>query len=419
MTQENPNKDSFEKNEAPKITPEKVEQTEISQEEFSEFANNEKENFKQETANEINNSNSVNLDEESFEKVKNETGIEEELAEIDKEAETAIAESQQEINQDAKTPEEIADNKKYEERLMGSLVALTGGEFEKEFGHDATIDENGYIIKADGTNTGKMPSMLDYYAEVKKNGGMSPDELRKNIKEEMEWEKNGKSENTYESQLEETEEVKENTVDSDVGLSDEKENVKIEKNLENIREEITRLETNTSDEISEKEKIEKLKKEQETLEKQRRENLIRAEKEKILQEKLNELYKQFEELDSNDFESVLKSGKRFNGESIESRSMGSIEPENAQFLAKAFKEGIKITLLRLLQSLPELLAKLDEDLTKQATEQVDKKEEEEKQKLEEEKKEKEEKIEEGEIPPNEADSKESVNASKDLEKPKQ
>ena len=35
----------------------------------------------------------------------------------------------------------------------------------------------------------KMPSMLDYHAEVKKNGGMSPDELRKNIKEEMEWEK--------------------------------------------------------------------------------------------------------------------------------------------------------------------------------------------------------------------------------------
>ncbi|TSC91323.1 MAG: hypothetical protein CEN90_452 [Parcubacteria group bacterium Licking1014_17] len=169
---------------------------------------------------------------------------------------------------------------------------------------------------------------------------------------------------------------------------------------------------------SEKDKLEKLRAEQEGLEKQKeelinqqeKERLIREEKEKILQEKLDEVFKEFEGLNPRDFESIFKSGKTPEGRNVESKSMGSLEPEVAQSLAKAFKEGIKL-LPKILEALPELLKKFDEDLTKEATERVDKKLEEEKQKLEEEQK-KEEKPEEpkpeekpgvpeGEIPPGE------------------
>lgn len=169
---------------------------------------------------------------------------------------------------------------------------------------------------------------------------------------------------------------------------------------------------------SEKDKLEKLKSEQEGLEKQKeelvskqeKERLIREEKEKILQEKLNEIFKEFEELNSRDFESIFKSGKTSEGRNVESKSMGSLEPEVAQSLAKAFKEGIKF-LPKILEALPELLKKFDEDLTKEATEQVDKKLEEEKAKMEEEQKKEEKpkepkpeenpKVLEGEIPPSE------------------
>ncbi|MBU4223827.1 hypothetical protein KJ934_01200 [Patescibacteria group bacterium] len=169
---------------------------------------------------------------------------------------------------------------------------------------------------------------------------------------------------------------------------------------------------------SEKDKLEKLQAEQEALEKQKeelvsqqeKERLIREEKEKILQEKLDELFKEFEKFNSRDLESIFKNGKTSEGRNVESKSMGSLEPEVAQSLAKAFKEGIKL-LPKILEALPELLKKFDEDLTKEATERVDKKLEEEKQKLEEEQK-KEEKPEEpkleekpevpeGEIPPGE------------------
>ena len=152
--------------------------------------------------------------------------------------------------------------------------------------------------------------------------------------------------------------------------------------------------------FSEKDKLEKLKAEQETLEKQKeelvsqqeKERLIREEKEKILQEKLDELFKEFEALNPRDFVSIFRSGKTSEGRNVESKSMGSLNPEMAQFLAKAFKEGIKL-FPKILEALPELLKKFDEDLTKEATERVDKKLEEEKQKLEKEQK-KEEKPEE-------------------------
>jgi len=152
--------------------------------------------------------------------------------------------------------------------------------------------------------------------------------------------------------------------------------------------------------LSEKDRLEKLRTEQKTLEKQKeelisqqkKEQLIREEKEKILQEKLDKLFKEFEALNPRDFESIFKSGKTPEGRNVESRSMGSLDSETAQSLAKAFKEGIKL-LPKILEALPELLKKFDEDLTKEATERVDKKLEEEKQKMEEKQK-KEEKPEE-------------------------
>ena len=73
------------------------------------------------------------------------------------------------------------------------------------------------------------------------------------------------------------------------------------------------------------------------------------------------------------------------GLNVESKSMGSLNPEVAQSLAKAFKEGIKL-LPQILEAHPDLLKKFDEDITKEATENVDKKLEEEKQKKEEKKK---------------------------------
>ena len=141
--------------------------------------------------------------------------------------------------------------------------------------------------------------------------------------------------------------------------------------------------------FSEKDKLEKLKAEQEALEKQKeelisqqeKEQLIREEKEKILKEKLDELFKEFEALNPRDFESIFKSGKTREGGNVESKSMGSLDPEIAQSLAKTFREGIKL-LPKILEALPELLKKFDEDLMKEATECVDKKLEAEKQKME-------------------------------------
>ena len=187
--------------------------------------------------------------------------------------------------------------------------------------------------------------------------------------------------------------------------------------------------------FSEKDKLEKLRAEQEGLDKQKeelisqqeKERLIREEKEKILQEKLDEVFKEFEGLTSRDFESIFKSGKTPEGRNVESKSMGSLNPEMAQSLAKAFKEGIKL-LPKILEALPDLLKKFDEDLTKEATERVDKKLEEEKAKMEEEQKKEEKpeepkpeekpKIPEGEIPPGEIKSEVSPIEGGSIESPK-
>ena len=173
----------------------------------------------------------------------------------------------------------------------------------------------------------------------------------------------------------------------------------------------------------EKDRLKKLKAKQEALEKQKedlisqqeKEQLIRKEKEKILQEKLDELFKEFEVLNPRDFESILKSGQTPEKRNIESKSMGSLDPEVAQPLAKAFKEGIRL-LPKILEASPELLKKFDEVLTEEATKRADKKLEEEKQKIRREQKEEkpkelnleeEPKIFEDEIPPSEVSPEET------------
>ncbi|MBI1975367.1 MAG: hypothetical protein HYS57_03335, partial [Parcubacteria group bacterium] len=142
---------------------------------------------------------------------------------------------------------------------------------------------------------------------------------------------------------------------------------------------------------------------------QEKERLIREAKEKILQEKLDELFGEFEALSSLDFESIFQSGKTLTGRSFESKSMGLLDAEVAQSLAKAFREGIKL-LPKILEVLPELLKQFDEGLTWEAAERVDKKLEEEKARVEagQEEKSKEPKSEdiqevlEGEVPPGES-----------------
>jgi len=127
----------------------------------------------------------------------------------------------------------------------------------------------------------------------------------------------------------------------------------------------------------ERDKLEKLKAEQEGLEQQKgeltaqRELLIRHEKENILQDKLDELFKEISELNSQDFQSIVKTGRTIEGRIFESKSIGPIDPEAVQSLAKAFQEGIRL-LPRILEILPGLLKKFDEDLTQEATERVDK-----------------------------------------------
>jgi len=144
----------------------------------------------------------------------------------------------------------------------------------------------------------------------------------------------------------------------------------------------------------EKDKLKKLKAEQEALEEQKeelvsrqeKEELVHEEKEKILQEKLDGLFGEFEALNPRDMESIFKSGKTPEGRNVESKSIGSLDPEVAQSLARVFKEGIKL-LPKILKALPNLLKEFDKDLTKEATKRVDERLEEEKQKIKDEQKE--------------------------------
>lgn len=90
-------KNSLENNEVPKVTPEKIKEKEISQEEFLNWLDNEGNLFKQETQGELNKVNSIDLDQLTFEKIKNETGVENELDNVNQEAEKVIDEARSEF----------------------------------------------------------------------------------------------------------------------------------------------------------------------------------------------------------------------------------------------------------------------------------------------------------------------------------
>jgi len=256
----------------------------------------------------------------------------------------------------------------------------------------------------------------DVNAGKKREGKLTPEELKKLKVEGEQGQEAEKPELSPEEQLKNLEDEMESRQQEITRLTESIKGTKSK--LNETREKLGLLPTKEEppSTFSEKDKLKKLKAEQETLEKQKeelvsqqeKERLIREEKEKILQEKLDELFKEFEALNSRDLESIFKSGKTPEGKNVESKSMGSLNPEMAQSLAKAFKEGIKL-LPKILEVLPELLKKFDEDLTKEATERVNKKLEEEKVKMEEEQKKEEKpdepkpeekaKVPEGEIPP--------------------
>jgi hypothetical protein len=233
----------------------------------------------------------------------------------------------------------------------------------------------------------------DIGAGKKLEGELTPEELEKLKAEGGQEQVAEKPELSPEEQLKNLESEAEAKQAEMTRLSESIEGTKSALNAAREKLGLPLIEEDPPSVFSEKDKLEKLRAEQEGLDKQKeelvsqqeKERLIREEKEKILQEKLDGLFKEFEGLNPRDFESIFKSGKTPEGRNVESKSMGSLEPEVAQSLAKAFKEGIKL-LPKIFEALPELLKEFDEDLTKEATERVDKKLEEEKQKLEEEQK---------------------------------
>lgn len=183
----------------------------------------------------------------------------------------------------------------------------------------------------------------------------------------------------------------------DVNLSPE---ISPEEQVENLGGEVEAQQQETTDLTEPNEVIEKpeflpaeedSQTEQETLEKQKeelnnqqeKERLIKEEKEKILQERLNALFEEFEALEPRDFENISKSGKISGGHNVESKSMGFLDSETAQSLARTFNKGVKL-LPEILENLPELLEKFDKSLTEEATERVEQRLEGEKKKMEEE-----------------------------------
>ena len=92
------------------------------------------------------------------------------------------------------TPENLFENmnsqesikdKLFEQTLFEKLKVFTNGEFIKDFGENATLDENGYIIKGDGTKTNILPSSVDYVGALNRTLGISPLELQRRVKNEI------------------------------------------------------------------------------------------------------------------------------------------------------------------------------------------------------------------------------------------
>lgn len=284
--------------------------------------------------------------------------------------------------------------------------------------------ENASNLNNSELNT--VEAQADVNAGKKLEGDLTPEKLEKLKEEEGQEQQVGEPELSQEEQLKDLENEAEAKQEEMTRLSESIEGTKSALNAARGKLGLPLTEEDPPSVFSEKDKLEKLKAEQEVLEKQKedlisqqeKEQLIREEKEKILQEKLDGVFKEFEGLDPRDFESIFKSGKTSEGRNVESKSMGSLDPEVALSLAKAFKEGIEL-LPKILEVLPELLKKIDEDLTKEATERVDKKLEEEKQKIEEKpeelKFEEEPKIPEAEVPSSEVSPEIDPNESGSVE----
>jgi len=125
------------------------------------------------------------------------------------------------------------------------------------------------------------------------------------------------------------------------------------------------------DELKKSEQDATKRNEEEGISQQEKEKLIQEEKEKIIQEKIDELFKQFESFSAIDFKKITKKG-------MESSPFGSIDNKTAESLIKAFQEGAKL-LPQILEILPDILKRFDEDLAKEAEERVEKRLEEGKQ----------------------------------------
>ena len=123
-----------------------------------------------------------------------------------------------------------------------------------------------------------------------------------------------------------------------------------------------------------KKRMEELQAQQKGLEQERarleKERLIEEERQKILQEMVNELLNEFESFSDTDKSSVMASGLTSEGGRFGETSRGSLSPENAMDLARAFNEGIKM-LPQILTAIPEIAKAFDEALTAEATQRVE------------------------------------------------
>lgn len=276
-----------------------------------------------------------------------------------------------------------------------------------------------------GLNPSKMGT--DINATEKLGGEFTPEELEKLKAEEEQKQGTEKPELLPEEQIKNLESEVNARQQEIARLTGSIEETKAKLNEAREELELSPTEEDPPSVLSGKDELEKLQAERQTLEKQKeelisqqeKERLVREEKEKILQEKLDKLFKEFEGLDPRDFESIFNSGKTQEGRNVESSAMGKLDPDIAKSLAKVFKEGIRL-LPKILEALPDLLKKFDEDLTKEATERVEQKLEEAKEKMEAEQ-EKEEKPEEPkpeekpEVPENEIPESEIKQESNPIE----
>jgi hypothetical protein len=188
---------NLEEKEVPPVASlENQQEREISQEEFFNFADTEEVKFKQETSLELENANNgIALDQDSFERVKNETGVEQELDALDKEAEGLIAISKNEaLNKETpfsnegqsvtnkeggKTVEEDARYKEiYEKEALSYLKSYDSKYFNENY---SGIGADGFLLDKEGNHTSSLPSQN---IPVFKNGLTFP-KFRDKVKEKF------------------------------------------------------------------------------------------------------------------------------------------------------------------------------------------------------------------------------------------